>query len=478
MLHSKKGISNDVMFIDLPIPGINNIPLSSVLIILAPALFYDFFWQYFVRIIFILPIRFIRYIKTTHYKKRIREFQNSIEDSKENITRLRSDFSGIEHLKDDKKNSRIKGLLISEINRQKHLNEALNRLLKPDFLPSVSIIVPCHNSGKVIEGTLNSLLKLSYDIKEIIVVDDASTDDTYKKAIKYSPPVRVFQRKTSTGRKTGAVNFGIAFSSGEVVVVVDDDTIIGKNSIQPLVQPMSDPKVAAVGANVRVIASKYNLLTTLQRIEYLSVMELGRQFQSYVYKSVFVISGAFGAFMRSYLERIGEYDIDIITEDLDITWKLYKLRKRVEYVPQAISWTDVPTKWRHLVKQRTRWDIGFFETLMKHYRFAFKRGFGAAGFLLLPEAMLEAIMLLLRPFYYFGLLVFGQKALPVFILTFYFYLILEVFLIFTSAIISENKRNVWLVFLALPMLLYRWFLGIVRWRALILHLFARKRHEW
>lgn len=457
--------------------GLTGITIGSALLILAPGIIYDFFWQIVVRVSFVAPTRILRHLHARRYKRRLVTYEEAVKESIERIDSFRKDLAAAQQSKDPPDESRIRGLLISEIGRRDHLKEALERFSTPEFLPRISIIVPCHNSSDVIEDTIKSLLALSYKDKEIIIVDDASTDDTFAKAQKYASQIRLVRREESTGRKTGAVNFGITFATGEVVAVVDDDTVIGANSLQALVQPMSDPVVAAVGANIRIRAAKENLLTLFQRIEYLTTMEIGKQFQSYAYKAVFVISGAYGAFVRSYLERIGHYDVDIITEDLDVTWKLYALKKRVVYVPQAVAWTDVPVTWRVLVKQRIRWERGLYETLVKHRHFIFRRKYGTVGMLLLPETLFEVIMLLIRPFYIVALILFGQNILNIVVLLIYFYIFIEVISIVTAALVSEHKSSIWLVILAIPAAFYRQTIAFVRYRAFIAFLFG-KHAEW
>ena len=58
-----------------------------------------------------------------------------------------------------------------------------SRKPRNDFRPLVTILVPAYNEGTVIQGSIRSLLKLEYPRYEIIVIDDGSRDDTYRKLI-------------------------------------------------------------------------------------------------------------------------------------------------------------------------------------------------------------------------------------------------------------------------------------------------------
>ena len=89
--------------------------------------------------------------------------------------------------------------------------------------PKVSIIVPAHNEGKVIERTIESLVSLAYPNKEIIVVDDNSSDDTYLKAKPYATcgDIILVRKREPHSNKAMAVKYGSAFASGEIIVCID-----------------------------------------------------------------------------------------------------------------------------------------------------------------------------------------------------------------------------------------------------------------
>jgi cellulose synthase/poly-beta-1,6-N-acetylglucosamine synthase-like glycosyltransferase len=344
-----------------------------------------------------------------------------------------------------------------------------------ETLPPVSLVVPCHNSENVIEDTLKSLLALEYEQKQIIIVDDASTDNTYELAKKYSDKITLVKRATSTGRKTGATNYGLTFATGDAIVVVDDDTTLQPDALTRIVAALGDENIAAVAGNVKVKAERESLLVKLQSTEYLVNMELGRPFQNALFRALFVISGCFGAFRRDVLEMIGQYDIDIITEDLDITWKIYKLKRRVAYQRDAICYTDTPTSLKVIMRQRIRWDKGLFEVLSKHKNAFLNRRFGRVGLLLLPDTVFtEVALLLLRPAWLLYLALFRYPILPAVLLTIYFYLALEFLATFTAGMLSDNKWNALKALYAPFMFAYRQFLGLVRFAALANHLSGRK----
>lgn len=100
----------------------------------------------------------------------------------------------------------------------------------------VSIIIPAYNCGKYLAETLDSVLAQTYENWECIIIDDGSTDDTAIIAQKYcnrSPQLKYYYQDNQ-GPAT-ARNNGIAQTSGEYILPLDGDDIIGKTYIEKCV---------------------------------------------------------------------------------------------------------------------------------------------------------------------------------------------------------------------------------------------------
>jgi len=142
-------------------------------------------------------------------------------------------------------------------------------------LPKVSVIVPAHNDGEVIEGTIESLTGLAYANKEIIVVDDNSTDDMYLKAKPDAArgEIVLVRKREPRSNKARARMCGAKFASGEIIVCIDADTRIQRESLIKIIEPFSDPNVVGVAGNVRVYNTN-SVLGKIQAYEYLLAMAL------------------------------------------------------------------------------------------------------------------------------------------------------------------------------------------------------------
>jgi len=334
--------------------------------------------------------------------------------------------------------------------------------------PLVSVIVPAHNEEKAIERTIQSLIKQEYPRKEIIVVDDGSTDGTYEIAQKFAKKglIKLVHREKASGKKDRAVNFGIIYSRGDIIVTVDADTLLEPSSLSELIKPFRDQRIGAVSGNIRVL-NRVNLLTRLQAYEYLMAMEMGRRFQA-VTGMLMIIPGALGAVRKSLARSLGLYDPDTITEDFDITVKIHKSKMKVKFAYKAIGWTVVPEGWREWIKQRTRWTAGQLQTLIKHRNVFFSRYFGIVGLVATPDMLfMDMILLFVRTVWLIALPLFYLNILHILsLLIFLFYLFNELLIILAAALLSPKKRDlIYLPLTPIVVLFYRPFYGLIRMKA-------------
>ncbi len=239
--------------------------------------------------------------------------------------------------------------------------------LEPVDFPPISVIVPAFNEGPVIEACIHSIMQLQYPNFEAIIIDDGSTDDTFEKAEAlselYGPSrLRVFQQQN--GGKASALNAGIEHAHGELVVCSDADSRLEPQALFEAVRHFSDPTVAAVAGNVKVV-NRVNTITRLQALEYIEGLNLVRTAQALA-KRVTVIPGPIGMFRRSVLEELGGYHTDTFAEDCDLTLRIMLAGWKIKYESRAIAWTEAPEHTQALFQQRYRWGRGILQAIIKH----------------------------------------------------------------------------------------------------------------
>src|SRR5437764_6509794 len=220
------------------------------------------------------------------------------------------------------------------------------------YLGPVSVIVPAFNEAANIEATVWSLVANDYPWVEVIVVDDGSTDGTGDRVARLDLTGVTVIWQENAG-KPAALNTGIRHAVGEIIVLVDGDTVFGPDAIAELVQPLADPAVGAVSGNAKV-ANRGGLLGRWQHLEYVIGFNLDRRMFD-LGRCMPTVPGAIGAFRRHALRYVGGVSAQTLAEDTDLTMAVSRAGWRVAYQPDAIAWTEAPGTVRPLWRQRYRW---------------------------------------------------------------------------------------------------------------------------
>ncbi len=326
------------------------------------------------------------------------------------------------------------------------------------YTPSVSIMVPAHNEGAGIEASIQSLLEMDYPFIDIIVINDGSVDDTLERASKWAGTygnarVQVVDTKVNIG-KAAALNMGISHSESEVVVCMDADSRLDPRSIMAGVAHFVDPKVVAVAGNVKVV-NRNGLLTRLQTLEYLLGLNLVRRAQGF-FQCVNIIPGPMGFFRRKVLEEIGGYESDTFAEDCDLTVKMLARGMRVNYEPEAISWTEAPETVGGLITQRYRWTRGILQALKKNAFTLFHvRKAGGINTVVLWYMLFEAIAWPIMNIFgniFFLFIAASYGAVNLLLLWWFILLLLDMIAALHAVSVEEEELS--LVFYSIP---YRMF---------------------
>lgn len=234
--------------------------------------------------------------------------------------------------------------------------------------PSVAIVIPCFNEGLNVQETLLSALQQRYTNIEVLAINDGSSDNTaaiLNSMAAQHPKLRVIHLAENQG-KAMALRMGALAANSEYLVCIDGDAILDPDAVSFLVRPMLDnPRVGAVTGNPRV-RTRSTLVGMVQVGEFSSIIGLIKRTQR-IYGQVFTVSGVIAAFRRQALDRVGYWSLDMVTEDIDISWKLQRDHWSIFYEPRALGWILMPETLRGLWKQRLRWAQGGAEIFLKNF---------------------------------------------------------------------------------------------------------------
>lgn len=241
--------------------------------------------------------------------------------------------------------------------------------LTPKTSPLVSILVPAHNEEDTLRGAVASIAALHYHHFEVVLIDDKSDDATLQimtdlqREYQGKFTVKIVPIAINQG-KANALNQGLKVAAGEYILGIDSDSILDYQSLTQLVQTLnSDQHIGAV-AGKPVVRNRTTILGRLQLLEYIGVIDIIKKAQAFLTGRITTVSGVIVAFRRSALASVGGWNAAVMTEDIDITWRMYRHGWRVHYEPRAICWILVPESIRNLVRQRQRWSRGGLEVLV------------------------------------------------------------------------------------------------------------------
>lgn len=410
----------------------------------------------------------------------------------------------------------------------------LKNELKHEFYMPISILMPAHNEEVTIVESIRNLLKLDYKLYEIIIIDDGSTDKTAEKVLSNFPFVqtdRPIQRKVKckdalaiyettvnnikltfiqkeNGGKGDALNLGINASNYPYFVTIDADSLLQRNSLEKIIQPvLADERIIAVGGMVRVAqcvemvdGNVVNYRIPWNPIVGMQVMEYDRSFlASRIFLDQFsgnlIISGAFGLFKKDVVISAGGFRTNIIGEDMELVMRLhtYMLNNsheyKISYVPEAVCWSQSPESLKDVVKQRRRWHIGLFQSLVRYPTMFTRFRYKPVSFI---SYLYYWIFELLGPF----IEIFGLLTI---ILAYYFDLLnvpfmINLFLIYTcygillsltafcQRVYTQGLKLYALdIFIALFMVFlenafFRYFLSVVRVLSFVRY--TKRRNDW
>ncbi|MBJ7221296.1 MULTISPECIES: poly-beta-1,6-N-acetyl-D-glucosamine synthase [unclassified Brenneria] len=235
--------------------------------------------------------------------------------------------------------------------------------------PLVSILIPCYNEGPNARETLEAALFQRYRNIEVIAINDGSKDDTAEVlnqlANEYDK-LRVIHLANNQG-KAVALQTGAAAARSDLLVCIDGDALLDRDAVAYLVAPLIDnPRVGAVTGNPRV-RTRSTLIGRVQVGEFSSIIGLIKRTQR-IYGMIFTVSGVVAAFRRRALADVGYWSPDMITEDIDISWKLQLRHWSIFFEPRALCWILMPETLEGLWKQRLRWAQGGAEVFLKNLR--------------------------------------------------------------------------------------------------------------
>ena len=203
-----------------------------------------------------------------------------------------------------------------------------------------SIIIVNWNAKAYLEKCIESILSKSFTDYEIILVDNASSDDSVNFVKDNFPQVKIIKNKNNVGFAEGN-NIGIANSSGKIIVLFNPDAVADKDWLSILINVIqSSKKIAAVTGKMYYLDNKYEkdaVFCTWSKIDPFSAAPYNFHNNEPV-SNVDYLSGAAMVIKRDVLDKIGLMDSDyfLYFEETDLCARMIRAGYDLMYVPSAI----------------------------------------------------------------------------------------------------------------------------------------------
>lgn len=236
------------------------------------------------------------------------------------------------------------------------------------YLPRVVVVVPAWNEGAVIGASIDRLMALEYPPERlrVVVVDDASTDDTpdvvRAKAAAYPGRVVHLRREQGGQGKAHTLNHGIEHALADdwmqALLIMDADVIYRPDSLRRMTRHLADERVGAVTAFIREGSARPGAVSRFIGYEYVTAQAAARRAQN-VMGAMACLAGGAQLHTRGNLEAIGgAVDTSTLAEDTFTTFLTQLDGRRVVFDGSAVVLAEEPDSVAALWKQRVRWARG------------------------------------------------------------------------------------------------------------------------
>ena len=194
-------------------------------------------------------------------------------------------------------------------------------------MKKVSVYIPCFNAEKHIEGCIKSVLRQTYHVDEILIIDDGCTDKTIEKALKYS--VKILRNKKNKGLAFSR-NKGILKTKNEFVASIDADVVLDKKWLENIMKDFTNDKIAGACGNLE---ENYKKKTA----DFWRLIHMKQNWGKKMIINPKFLFGSNCVFRKNVVKYIDLYNIKYRTnyEDVDISSRLKAKGYKLIYEPKA-----------------------------------------------------------------------------------------------------------------------------------------------
>ncbi|MGD0612624.1 MAG: cellulose synthase family protein [Anaerolineales bacterium] len=242
----------------------------------------------------------------------------------------------------------------------------------PAEWPRVTVQLPIYNERYTIERLIDSVINFDYprDRLQIQVLDD-STDDTVdlvrRLVTSYASKgydIQLIHRAERSGFKAGALREGLKTAKGELIAIFDADFTPPADWLKKAVSRFSDPHLGCLQTRWGHLNDKFSPLTRGQSLGIDGHFMVEQTVRSR-YGLFMNFNGTAGLWRKACIDDAGGWQVDTLTEDLDLSYRAQLHGWKFDYAPELVVPAELPAQVEAFKQQQFRWAKGSFQTLKK-----------------------------------------------------------------------------------------------------------------
>ena len=245
---------------------------------------------------------------------------------------------------------RLKGFFVKKLNPNDN-----------EFLPNVTLVVPCYNEADIIKDKVLNSLGLEYPKErlEIVFITDGSNDH-FREVLQEFPQVKLLHDDRRAG-KTAAENRAMKFINSPIVVFTDANTILNKSAIKNIVRHFSNEKVGCVSGEKRVLVEQEDSASSAGEGMYWKYESFLKKMDSNLYSAVGA-AGELVAFKTALYQDLPE---DTILDDFMQSLLIASKGYRIVYEPDAYAMETGSDSTEEELKRKVRISAGGWQSMKR-----------------------------------------------------------------------------------------------------------------
>lgn len=252
-------------------------------------------------------------------------------------------------------------LLFTLIKIKRLMHKKRNVTISSNYQPDVTLFIAAYNEKQYVEAKMRNTLSLNYPKEKLTIlwVTDGSDDGTNQLVEKYSEATVLHQPERNG--KIGAVNRGMKYVKTPLVVFSDANTMLGKDSIQRIVQKFSDAKVGCVSGEKRIVNKDSDTASGAGEGIYWKYESTLKKWDAELYSVV----GAAGELFAIRTNLYEEVEKDTLLDDFIISLKIAQRGFTIQYDPLAYAVESASANVKEELKRKVRISAGGIQSVVR-----------------------------------------------------------------------------------------------------------------